>query len=581
MDHDRADSEDPDLDSQQMTVDDMCMLKDAIKSVAPHVLSLRIKARAGEAETEQEVERPTESEWASLAVASGGEQPLSPLTASYPTGAGHSLALAIQDTQHTQGREETRESEPTETPSSQADTDPSEEDSMERSTTPPTKTFEMWTPPPPGQRPPRHPERQTAPLRQPQGRLQRILKHRSFNFPFSTTTSGGSPSGVGSRASMDISMLNRPNTPNPRAGSDNQHQQQPIGPPDPIPPHYQHLQATRNSAAFRRRSHAGELDRFSPGWIVAENAAQASTPRGSMSEERSIDAASRRHSAHAGRRVSAGAQPQVPSMWSRLLTSIFVSGPEPTDETDFSPRESMNSGIEADPVVQQRLLLTPLSLQQNVHPLYQQQLFFYADEVEDGQNPQDLISRASSQDVVHEEDALSERRRSVSADTAYGTAVVSPSSSSVSIHPQFRSLATNANLQGELAQEDGRESLEMMSSGEPFLRPDTPGGGGIGGVQGASHAVATGDESEVVPKLPLSTVIQNNHKIPVSSLALSSPPSYWEAAIKYKGWPKIEPRWEQGQEALPRYSCSVFREGCVNRKTELVGNYRPYRRPWK
>jgi len=208
-------------------------------------------------------------------------------------------------------------------------------------------------------------------------------------------------------------------------------------------------------------------------------------------------------------------------------------------------------------------------------------LFFYADEVEDGQNPQDLISRASSQDVVHEEDALSERRRSVSADTAYGTAVVSPSSSSVSIHPQFRSLATNANLQGELAQEDGRESLEMMSSGEPFLRPDTPGGGGIGGVQGASHAVATGDESEVVPKLPLSTVIQNNHKIPVSSLALSSPPSYWEAAIKYKGWPKIEPRWEQGQEALPRYSCSVFREGCVNRKTELVGNYRPYRRPWK
>ncbi|KAF9307813.1 hypothetical protein BGZ91_008176, partial [Linnemannia elongata] len=69
-------------------------------------------------------------------------------------------------------------------------------------------------------------------------------------------------------------------------------------------------------------------------------------------------------------------------------------------------------------------------------------------------------------------------------------------------------------------------------------------------------------------------------KIPVSCLALSQPPSYWEAEIKYKGWPKIEPRHEQGQEALPRYTCSVFREGCVNRKTELVGNWRPYRRPW-
>ncbi|GJJ74284.1 hypothetical protein EMPS_06642 [Entomortierella parvispora] len=584
QDHDRIDPEDLASDSPQMSTDDMSLLKDAIKSVAPHVLSLRIKARAGEAETEQEADRRTESEWASLAVASGGDQPLSPVTASHPTGTGHSLARAIHDTQDTQDiqdNEVTREPEPTGAPPSQADTDdPSEEGTEERSTTPPTKTFEMWTPPPPGQRPPRHPEHQSAPLRQPQGRLQRILKHRSFNFPFSTTAASGSASGAGSRSSIDSSMLNRPNTPSPGPDASNQRpppqqpQQRHIGPPDPIPPHYQHLQQ-RNSATFRRRSHAGELDRFSPGWIVAENAAQGGTPRASMSEERSTDATTRRHSAHAGRRVSLGVQAQVPSMWSRLFTSFFVGGIENHDEYDFVRRES----VEADSVVQRRLLLTPLSLQQNVHPLYQQQLFFYADELEDGQTPLDLISRASSQDMTQGEEGLGERRRSVSADNAFQAGVLSASSSSVSIHPQFRSLANNANLQGELAQEDGRESLEMMSSGEPFLRPETPSSCLSG--SGGSPAATTGDESEGTPKLPLSAVIHNNHKIPVSSLALSSPPSYWEAAIKYKGWPKIEPRPEQGQEALPRYTCSVFREGCINRKTELVGNWRPYRRPWK
>ncbi|KAG0017623.1 hypothetical protein BGZ82_000712, partial [Podila clonocystis] len=113
------------------------------------------------------------------------------------------------------------------------------------------------------------------------------------------------------------------------------------------------------------------------------------------------------------------------------------------------------------------------------------------------------------------------------------------------------------------AVETSRESIEMIGSGEGISRRhSTP------NVNGESKTAAT-QPSECVAK------------ISVSSLALSSPPSYWEAAIKYQGWPTIDPRPEQGQEPLPRYTCTVFREGCVNRKTELVGNWRPYRRPWK
>ena len=122
-------------------------------------------------------------------------------------------------------------------------------------------------------------------------------------------------------------------------------------------------------------------------------------------------------------------------------------------------------------------------------------------------------------------------------------------------------LATDASLQSELAQEDGRESIDMTGTGDMVIvRADA----------------VLGCDGSLVPR-----TLSPEGKISVASLALSSPPSYWEAAVKYQGWPQIDMRPEQGQESLPRYSCSVFREGCVNRKTELVGNWRPYRRPWK
>ncbi|KAG0046117.1 hypothetical protein BGZ83_008697 [Gryganskiella cystojenkinii] len=589
-------SEPSSSDTQRMSQDDMSMLKDAVKSVAPRVFSLSIKSResvSGAHHADQNL--TSELEWTSLAVTSGGEQPLSPVTASHPTNTGHTLGFAFQDAQQQQqqqqqpqngqGEESRDSSQPEDPPQTIENTNgPAEEPSRPtRSSPQPSKHFEIWTPPPPGQRPACFPERPSTPLRHPQGRLQRILKHRSFNFQFSNVPATSHEGSSTARASMDSNV-----PPRTGSASDNPRQQlYQVGPPDPIPPHYQHLQS-RTSPAFRRRSHAGELDRFSPGWIVAEhNAAVAasnqSTPRVSVNEDRSsadMNARRHSHSVAGSRRVSLGVQTPAPSMWSRLLSSIFIGGPENNSSGTDSESDLFNmenrGPVAADPIVQQRLLLTPLSLQQNVHPLYQQQLFFYADEVEEGTSPQDLISRAS-QDV--DTSSVDPRARSASEDSTYTATTTSctisangDNSSNVSLHPHFRSLANNANLQGELAQEDGRESLEMMNhdTSEPFLRPETPGGSTFG--------TSTGGDSDLTrPRSPLTV----HNKIPVSSLALSSPPSYWEAAIKYKGWAKIEPRPEQGQEALPRYSCSVFREGCVNRKTELIGNWRPYRRPWK
>ncbi|KAG0297052.1 hypothetical protein BGZ98_000718 [Dissophora globulifera] len=238
-------------------------------------------------------------------------------------------------------------------------------------------------------------------------------------------------------------------------------------------------------------------------------------------------------------------------LWSRLMTSIFPSGAgSENGENENGNRTS--EGDVTDPFLQQeRLLLATVNQQQlAANPLYQQQLFFYADEVFGGHG------RAStdSDNNFSQDDYSAQRRYS------------SEGSSDREDAPSFfqgAALAANASLQGELAQEDRRESMELMNSTEqPFVRPSTP-------------SQLTGD-GFTVPR-PLSV----DGRIPVSCLALSQPPSYWEAAVKYKGFPTIDPRPEQGQENLPRYTCSVFREGCVNRKTEIVGNWRPYRRPWK
>ncbi|KAF9328403.1 hypothetical protein BG006_008392 [Podila minutissima] len=209
-------------------------------------------------------------------------------------------------------------------------------------------------------------------------------------------------------------------------------------------------------------------------------------------------------------------------MWGRLLTSIFPSErSEGTDGESGSNRDSMDGAT--DLASQQRLLFSHSNLHQSVNPLFQQQLFFYADEIPD-------MARVESEHIRHEGNEDGARRTSTS----------------------------------DSAVETSRESIEMIGSGESIIRrPSTP------NVNGTEGNIAATRPSESVAK------------ISVSSLALSSPPSYWEAAVKYQGWPTIDPRPEQGQEPLPRYTCTVFREGCVNRKTELVGNWRPYRRPWK
>lgn len=603
------------LDRKQ---EDLRVLKSAVLSGSHNILMLQIKASSQSMNPELAAavdlgdnQETSYSDWASVAVTSGDTQPRSPLTASYPISIHCPLAPSSTTSVDTSAEERT----PTESVGeSESQVQTLAETTRTTATSPtagaptvttpsePKREFEMWMPPPPRPRPTQDSHRaQPQPQHHSRLHFPRLLKQRSFNFPFTTSSSStsgtssmqsGSSASPASRASVDGSSSSQ------TAGSRSEGQDsaertascdipRSVGPPDPIPPHYQHLQNRQNrrSSSFRRRSLAGELERFSPGWVVVENSHQGgsqtggtTTPtRASMSDDQAAAVTSpvahqRRSSATTSRRhVSLGVQPHLASMWGRLLTSILPSGNDHhqhAQDADSAPSRDRDNSAAAsalpmsgdiDPYLQQqRLLLTPLSQQQQIHPLYQQQLFFYADEVVS--EPMRRISESSDPPSFQSgyEDATNNQPRRSMANESLRRAD-SPLF--------FPALAHNAHLQGELAQEDGRESLEMSSSDSgAFMRPDSF----------FSPSVIVGGDTILSPRS-----LSADGKIPVSSLALSQPPSYWEAEIKYKGWPKIDPRPEQGQEALPRYTCSVFREGCVNRKTELVGNWRPYRRPWK
>ncbi|KAF9924951.1 hypothetical protein FBU30_005225 [Linnemannia zychae] len=594
----------------------MKVLKSADFSGTHNVLTLQLKPSSQDRDFELTTaielsnnKDTSESDWASVAVTSGDEQPLSPLTASYPlsvhypTTPANTVIIAETRTGETITTEQNLQlinsaaesaAAPTHGIATQATHSSPEEtvNTITITTTPlpifaappsPRRNCEKWAPPPPK---PRRTAQETHRAKpQPLSRLHfpRLLKQRSFNFPFSTSSSNANSGNASPESASNPTGRSTANTQGNRLALYNR--QGPtaartascdiprsVGPPDPIPSHYQHLQNRHNrrASSFRRRSHAGELERYSPGWVIVENSSQSghtgtmTSTRVPTSDDQALPAYSeahqRRSPANTSRRhASLGVQPHLTSMWGRLLTSILPSGNDhPSQESndgatnrerDISAPLSMNRDI--DPYLQQQmLLLTPLSQQQQIHPLYQQQLFFYADEVV----CEPIRYSESDQAICQSEGIATE-------DFTNGQRTDSPS--------LFPTLAHNAQLQGELAQEDNRESLDMTTSElGVFMQSEQSNSGNL--------PVMVRGETVLTPKS-----LSADGKIPVSSLALSQPPSYWEAEIKYKGFPKIEPRPEQGQEILPRYTCSVFREGCVNRKTELVGNWRPYRRPWK
>ncbi|KAF9209789.1 hypothetical protein BGZ49_000976 [Haplosporangium sp. Z 27] len=520
------------LDSKQ---NDLSALKSAIRSGSSQVYVISTKPESSSSTNiPQQADShdglaSMETEWNGFTVGSGVDQPISPLTVLSPNIPSYSLMTSEQPSE--------RQSSPPSNTSSTAPAVPS-----------PRQESEKWAPPPRSSRRLQESSRQESTLPPPHSRLPipKLLKQRSFNFSFTSPSTGASSMQSTMRASMDESS-----SPTEH-GSTSQLTRttascdipRPIGPPDPIPPHYQHLQ-NRSSriTSFRRRSHGGELDRFPAGWTVSENAASVqATPSASASDVQFPDASRpnipRRH-------ASLGTHSNSTSMWGRLLTSIFPSSGSENGERDI-PRRSSDGGI-PDLYSQPQLLLLSSSGQQGQGPqqLSQQQLFFYADEVVD------RLERSDSDYSCLQDDE------------AFGPRYSSEDSSGEDAPSFFQgSLTADANLQGELAQEDRRESVELMTGDTMFVRPDAP-----------SQLIGDGF---IVPR-----ALSVDGKIPTSCLALSSPPSYWEAAVKYNGWPKIDARPEQGQESLPRYTCSVFREGCVNRKTELVGEWRPYRRPWK
>ncbi|KAG0365817.1 hypothetical protein BGZ54_006184 [Gamsiella multidivaricata] len=518
---------------------DLSILKTAIHSGSPHLFMLHIKSGMDNNGAQElgTLHDPTiESDWTGVAVGSGNEQPISPLVTSRPS-------MVRPPTIPTHSRPNTTTEYvlarpqilPPSTPEHATPTVPIS----------PRRDCEKWTPPLPQlprERRSQDVQQQQQTLRQPHSGapIPRLLKQRSFNF---LNNGPASTDGSFRPAAAEACADNNPT----QAGSSSDGPR-PVGPPDPIPPHYQHLQNrhSRRPSSFCRRSQGVEPERFTAGWIVTESApgspSDQPTPRTSISDDNSSSANQGRPSTP-GRHASMGPHPA--SRWGRLLTSILPLG----SGSDSGDRDGAG-----DPYLhQQRLLLATSSQSPQATP-YQQQLFFYADEVFEELGWTDSSDNGFSQD----DEFVARRRYSSegSSDREDAPSFFNPSA-----------MVADESLQGELAHEDRRDSIEYMDAQESMFVPSQ---------QQQQQQQQQSRDGFVVPR-----TLSVDGKIPVSCLALSSPPSYWEATIKYQGWPKIEPRPENGQEFLPRYTCSVFREGCVNRKTELIGNWRPYRRPWK
>ncbi|KAF9972542.1 hypothetical protein BGZ73_004328 [Actinomortierella ambigua] len=158
----------------------------------------------------------------------------------------------------------------------------------------------------------------------------------------------------------------------------------------------------------------------------------------------------------------------------------------------------------------------------------------------------------------------------VDAPPAYATAVASTLKDST---------PTSANsTAGTNARRRSEELLRPSSSTSAVHALARASADGFGTIRTSLSSASTTPASTSAHGIP---VVTPKKPLTLANLNLSNPPSYWEAVIKYRGFPKIQPRPEESNEILPRYSCSVFREGCINRKTELIGSWRPYRRPWK
>ncbi|KAF9420182.1 hypothetical protein BGZ94_009204 [Podila epigama] len=393
----------------------------------------------------------------------------------------------------------------------------------------PEQTFEKWTPPPStprtvpqGYQCPNLPQRPLG--RFPIPRL--LLRKQSLPFLFRSDPMNLSPqphavpreaprraSTDGTTRSVDMTEVGSTTVVRNAVSCDIPRQS--IGPPDPIPAHYQHLQQQkqnrrRSLLLFRHRLHGEDnIDRANERVTSSPTSNQPETeqcnrPRSSMEDS-------------VWRRRSSSPSMEISLTWGRLLSAIFVSGDLSDHENDHDPEEGEHEdGAAYDSEQDEDNRGTrDNSHQRAIH----------------GRTEEEEEEGASCQEIQRQLHAIEQSLLYIPKDNQHREG----------IHPIFP-----------------QQRLYF-------------------------HAERLEHQTTTTTTTAITASAETADKIPLSVLALSPPPSYWEATKKYQNWSHqiTTPIQEPGSETLPRYSCTVFKEGCLNIKTEFVENWRPYRRPWK
>ncbi|KAG0224882.1 hypothetical protein BGW42_004812 [Actinomortierella wolfii] len=432
----------------------------------------------------------------------------------------------------------------------------------------------------------------------------RSERPRSLMLPRLTSDRNDGPSSHGGRNTTPAS----PSRPQPPRSASCDERNWSVGPPDPVPDYYRHLQVRRDN----RRRRSAPLLRSSPPSCTSSSQflIGGPTPSGAPSIAMVMDGPintpeNRLSSGLTGlgiqptdqRGVASGAAIEQQTRSSIQLSSISRDGRGSAVGTDSA--QPLGEGGEQREHQQQerperkllRRSMSALSLQSNLSSMWGK-ILTTVTSVIPPTHPTSMngeVDGGNSHDVEHGHDDDEEEEdighEPLSRHTAE-TEVPEVEDDDVFAYPQ------NARVRDDIAADQANQALEdeeeMLASPSSATRPiisferTLPSRASTDGFVIVERPTATTSTVTSISTSPQGIpIVKPIRPLTLANLNLSNPPSYWEAVIKYRGFPKIQPRPEEGNEVLPRYSCSVFREGCINRKTELIGSWRPYRRPWK
>ncbi|KAG0233615.1 hypothetical protein BGW41_001433 [Actinomortierella wolfii] len=423
----------------------------------------------------------------------------------------------------------------------------------------------------------------------PGGRSERP---RSLMLPRLTSDRSDGPSSHGGRNTTPAS----PSRPQPPRSASCDERNWSVGPPDPVPDYYRHLQVRRDN----RRRRSAPLLRSSPPSCTSSSQflIGGPTPSGAPSIAMVMDG-------------------PINTPENRLSSGLTGLGIQPTDQrgiavtaegrqshsrvcseaTSDHPHQNHSDSHDVehghdDDEEEEDIGHEPLSrhtAETEVPEVEDDDVFAYP---QNARVRDDIAADQANQALEDEEEMLASPSSATRPIISFERTVSSMSASSSSIEMTTETqvvyrddppaYAIAVGITSAPAKNRRRRSEELLRPSASRPTEQLPSRASTDGFVIVERPTATTSTATSISTSPQGIpIVKPIRPLTLANLNLSNPPSYWEAVIKYRGFPKIQPRPEEGNEVLPRYSCSVFREGCINRKTELIGSWRPYRRPWK